>query len=179
MSGRRPLPRLRAPPGDIGAAAPATSSISVVVPATAGDPQPGEPFAGVSGASRGENAAMLTANREAAISVTAPARSLTAVKRSHRPVDAVSTGKGLSWPLSRRVLSLREFRQALPQAASSALERLVSVQCRRTNGEHGDRPSPVLDELGRRQFGHPLTLPNACVRYGQSWNLRRVPSTPG
>ena len=34
------------------------------------------------------------------------------------------------------------------------LERLISVQRRRARWEHGDRPAPVLDELGDRQFGH-------------------------
>jgi hypothetical protein len=34
------------------------------------------------------------------------------------------------------------------------LEGLVAIQRGRPDGEHGDGPAPVLDELGDRQVGH-------------------------
>jgi hypothetical protein len=38
------------------------------------------------------------------------------------------------------------------------LEGFISVQGRRTGGQHGDRPTAVLDELGDRQVGHGRSL---------------------
>jgi hypothetical protein len=48
---------------------------------------------------------------------------------------------------------------------SEELECLVPLQRRGTDGQHGDRPTPVLDELGDRQVSHwGLTVSRTDVR---------------
>jgi hypothetical protein len=78
------------------------------------------------------------------------------VKRSYRPVEALSTmARGVT-PLTLRPES-PEFDERVLELPEE-LERLVPVQGWHAARQHGDRPPPVLHEFRGREFGHPLTI---------------------